>query len=73
MGTGAPVERYYIYNVIYTFKDFTRDLHGKGQVIRHSAVVGYHHNGVAENAIKNVVRIPITMMIHSTLRWLDAS
>ena len=42
-----PVESYSTYNGIYTSKEFTRDLHVKGQVIKHSEVVGNHHNGVA--------------------------
>ena len=34
---------------------------------------GHYHNGVADNAIKNVVRIYRTMMNHTELRWRDAS
>ena len=30
---------------------------------------GHHHNGVAENAIKNTVRTARTMMIYAALRW----
>ena len=36
-------------------------------------MVGHHHNGVAENAINNVVIISRTMMINAALRWNDAS
>ena len=53
MGVGVPVERYFIYNGIYTPKEFTIDLHFKFQVIRHNIVGGRHHKGVAENAINN--------------------
>ena len=31
MGAGVPVESYYTDNDICTFKDFTRDMNGKGQ------------------------------------------
>ena len=41
----------------------------KGQAIHHSGVSVHHHNGVAESAIKNVVRTSRTMMIHASLRW----
>ena len=73
MGAGVPVDRYFMDNGIYTSKQFTRDLHGNGQVIRHSGVGGRHHNGVSDNAIKNVVRISRTMIIHAALRWPDFS
>ena len=73
MGSILPVGRYYIDNGIYNSKEFTRDLNGKGQGIRHSGVVGHHKNGVADNSIKNVVRISRTMMIHADLRWPGSS
>ena len=65
---GLPVESYYTYNGIYTYKEFSRDMHGKGQGIRHSGVGGHNKNGVTDNAIKNVVRIAINMMIHAVMR-----
>ena len=68
MGVGFPVNIYSTYNVIYSYKEFNRDLHVKFQVIRHSGVGGHHHNWVAYNEINNVVRISRTMMIHATLR-----
>ena len=34
MSVGVSVESYYIYNGIYTSKEFTRDLHGKIQKIK---------------------------------------
>ena len=50
MGLGVPVESYSIDNGIYNYKYLTRELHGKGQGIRHSGVIGNHHNGVAQNS-----------------------
>ena len=47
-------------------------MHEKGQRIRHSGVGGHHHNGVAENATNNLVRISRIMMIHAALRWTYA-
>ena len=72
MGAGVPVESYSTDNGISNSKEFTRYLHVKGQGIRHSEVGGCHHNGISYNAIKNVVRIDITMMVHSALRCPDA-
>ena len=73
MGAVVPVESYSTDNVIYTYKDFTRYLHGKVQGISRSGVGGNHHNGISENAINNVVIIAINMMINSALMWSDDS
>ena len=54
-------------------KDYMKELVKDGQTIKHSSVGGHHHNGVAENAIKNVVRKARTMMIHAALRWPECS
>jgi hypothetical protein len=54
---------------IYTLKEFGSGLTSKGQGIKHSGVGGHHHNGVAENAIKNTVRTGQTIMIYATLGW----
>ena len=45
MGLGVPVESYSTYNGIYTSKEFTLELHEKGQVIRHNILGGHHYNG----------------------------
>ena len=73
MSAGVPVESYSTDNGIYTSKAFTRELHSKGQEIRHSVVGGHRQNRVADNAIKNLVRISRTVMIHAALRWPDTS
>jgi hypothetical protein len=66
---GVQVRDYCTDNGIYTSKEFALELSSKGQGIKHSGVGGHHHNGVAENAIKNTVRTARTMMIHAALRW----
>ena len=73
MGTGVPVERYSTDNGKYTSKEFTRELHVKGQGTIHIGVGVRHHNGVEENTINNLVIITRTMMIHAALRWHDTS
>jgi hypothetical protein len=66
---GVHVRAYCTDNGIYTSKEFAAELSSKGQGIKHSGVGGHHHNGVAENAIKNTVRTGRTMMIYAALRW----
>ena len=65
------MESYYKYNGIYTYTDFTRELYGKGQVIRQSVLRGHDHSRVTDNEIKKVVRIAITIMINYALSWID--
>jgi Reverse transcriptase (RNA-dependent DNA polymerase) len=66
---GVIVQAYNTDNGVYTSKEFLHELAEKGQGHRRSGVGGHHHNGVAENAIKNVIRSARTLMIHAALRW----
>ena len=66
---GIHVKEYCTDNGIKNSEEFPTELILKGKAIYHSDVGGHHHNGVAENAIKNVVRTSLTMMIHGALRW----
>ena len=43
------------------------------QGIKNNGVGFHHHNGVADNSIKNVARIYVIMMIHDALKWPDTS
>ena len=70
---GVTVKAYCTDNGVYTSKEFMKELDASGQGIKHSGVGGHHHNGVAENGIKNVVRIARTLMIHAALRWPSMS
>ena len=69
LGSGVTVKSYCTDNGIYTSHDFMEELAKNDQTIRMSGVGAHHHNGVAENSIKNVVRTSRTMMIHAALRW----
>ena len=71
--SGVLIKHYNSDNGVYTSKRFGKALLDKGQTIKHSGVGGHHHNGVAENAIKNTVRHARTMMIHAALRWPEAA
>ena len=68
---GVKVIDYQTDNGVYTAKEFLNELLECGQGIKHSGVGGHHHNGAAENAIKNTTRKAATMMIHAALRWPD--
>ena len=70
---GVQVKDYQTDNGVYTAKEFLEELTKEGQGIKHSGVGGHHHNGVAENNIKTVVRRAQTMMIHAALRWPEAA
>ena len=48
-------------------------MHGKGQGTKNSGVLGRCHNRLADNEIKDVFRIPRTMIIHAALKWSDTS
>jgi hypothetical protein len=66
---GVTVQAFHTDNGVFTSKEFIRELAEKGQGLKLSGVSAQFQNGVAENAIKIVVRNARTMMIHATLRW----
>ena len=68
---GVSVKNYQTDNGVYTSQEFLKELTDSDQGIKHSGVGGHHHNGAAENAIKNVQRRARTMMVHAALRWPD--
>ena len=68
---GIKVKDYQTDNGIYTSMEFLKELVENYQGIKHSGVGGHHHNGAAENAIKNCQRRARTMMVHAALRWPD--
>jgi hypothetical protein len=73
LSEGVQVKGYSSDNGVFTAKDFMDELLNQGQSVRRSGVGGHHHNGVAENAIKNVSSTTRTMMIHAALRWPSQS
>ncbi len=62
------IRKYFTDNEVYTVKEFGHSLKRFDQTIKHSGVGGHHHNGLAENAIKNVTRRAIIMMFHTAIR-----
>ena len=73
MGSGVVVSRYKTDNGMYTSIGFLDELKSTGQSITHSGVGGHHYNGVAENCIRNTVRMARTMMIHCAIRCPECS
>jgi hypothetical protein len=73
LAAGVIVKGYNTDNGIYTAAEFQAELSRLEQSIWYSGVGGHHHNGVAENAIKNTVRSACTLMIHAALRWPEQS
>ena len=72
-GCGVAVKDYHTDNGIYTSKEFMRELNEAGQGLTLSGVDAQFQNGAAENAIKIVVRMARTMMLHATLRWPEVA
>ena len=72
-GEGVAIKAYSSDNGVYQARDYMNELLKKGQGIKRSGVGGHHHNGVAENSIKNITRIARTMMINAALRWPEVA
>ena len=72
-GCGVTVKDYHTDNGVYTSKEFMRELAEAGQGLSLSGVDAQFQNGAAENAIKIVVRMARTMMLHATLRWPEVA
>ncbi len=70
---GAEIKEHCTDNGVHTSKGFGHSLEENDQKIKHSGVGGHHHNGPAENAIKNVTRKARIMMFHAALMWPDES
>ena len=62
------IKGYHNDNGIFNYSDFMEDLLKKQQNIRFSGAGASHQNGAAERAIKAVVTMARTMLIHAALR-----
>ena len=62
------MRRYRTDNGIYTSKEFMKEIYKENQGISHSGVGGHHHNGVAENNIKIIIRNARVMKIYASMR-----
>ena len=66
---GNKILGYNTDNGIYTAKALMSKLHDNNQTLRLSGVGAHHHNGVAENAIKNISKKARVYMFYAALRW----
>ena len=66
---GITIQGYNTDNGVYTAKALIGKLQSDHQTLRLSGVGAHHHNGVAENAIKNISRKARIYMFHAALRW----
>ena len=71
---GVIIQSYYhTDNGVFTSKQFMDELLDHRQTIRFSGSGAAHQNGVAERAIRTVVTMARTMMIHAAMRTADGS
>ena len=69
---GVEVKGYNTDNGVYTAKDILARLDHDDKTLRLSGVGAHHHNGAAENAIKNISRKARIFMFHAAIRWPEA-
>ena len=62
------IKGYHTYNGIFNYSEFMEELLKKQQKIRFSGAGASHQNGAAEHAIKTVVTVSRTMLMHAALR-----
>ena len=65
---GNTIQGYNTDNGVYIAKALMSKLQSNNQTLRLSGVGAHHHNGVAENAIKNISRKARVYMFHDALR-----
>ena len=66
---GFKVQTYHSDNGIFQSKEFQQDLKLRKQTIDFSGSGAHHHNGVAKQAIQNIVEWARTMILHAALHW----
>jgi hypothetical protein len=57
----------------FTSKTFAAHLLSSNQTVRYSGAGSHHQNGVAERAIKTIMAIARTMLLHSAIHWPDVA
>ena len=53
--------------------EYTQDLLSNKQVTEFAGVGAHHHNGVAERAIRTIMAMARTMMLHAAIRWPECA
>ena len=57
----------------FTSAEFQQKLTTFEQILRFAGVGAHHHNGNAERAIKTIMSISRTMMLHAAIHWPDVA
>ena len=57
----------------FTSRAFTEELQKFSQIIRFAGVGAHHHNSKAERAIRTIMSIARTMMLHAAIHWPDTA
>jgi hypothetical protein len=57
----------------FTSAEFATHLSAFQQVMRFAGVGAHHHNGNAERAIRTIISISRTMMLHASIHWPEVS
>lgn len=57
----------------FTSTAFADELQQFHQIIRFAGVGAHHHNGEAERAIRTIMSISRTMMLHAAIHWPDTA
>ena len=70
---GVVIKGYYTDNGIFNSSEFMEELLKKQQKIRFSGAGASHQNGAAERAIKTVVTMERTMLMHVELRCTEGT
>ena len=66
---GVVIKGYHTDNGIFNSSEFMEELLKKQQKIRFSGAGASHQNGAAERAIKTVITMARTMLMHAALRY----
>lgn len=70
--SGVVVKKYMSDNgTAFTAKDYTDHLADYHQISKLAGVGAHHHNAQAERAIRTIMSIARTMMIHAGIHWPD--
>ena len=70
---GVTIQSYHSDNGIFNSTDFMEHLNARNQTIRFSGAGAAHQNGIAERAIKTMVNMARTMLIHADLHSPDGT
>ena len=72
--TGVVVQKFMSDNgTAFTSRDFSEHLSAFHQINKFAGVGAHHHNAQAERAIRTIMSIARTMMIHAGIHWPDVS